>query len=282
MFHMNGVPFGMNMQPQPQPPPPVEKKGGLQIVILAGGRGKRMNNSVIPKVLYKVRGKEMLLHLLEEVNRIQCDDVFIVVNEESAPLIQAVVGKSRLLVLSKVKFVLQRNVNGTGGALQCVLPHLDRPKSTLVLNGDMPNVKAELMGEFVKKCMEEHSEMGLVSAVLGHPADYGRILRKSDRSKERAFLRIVEKKDCKSVEELETREINAGIYYFSNMVLHIYLPKINNQNSAQEYYITSIFDEVRKREDNEIVIYQIPMNMNHQILGVNTMEELAYAEKHYM
>ena len=66
------------------------------------------------------------------------------------------------------------------------------------------------------------------------------------------------------------------------MVLHIYLPKLNNQNSAREYYLTSIFDEIRKREDNEIVVYQIPSNMNCQILGVNTQEELAYAEKNYM
>jgi bifunctional UDP-N-acetylglucosamine pyrophosphorylase/glucosamine-1-phosphate N-acetyltransferase len=279
---MNGMPFQMNGgMPNPQQHVQKQNVPSLQIVILAGGRSKRMNSGVIPKVLCKVRGKEMLIHILEEVGRVQCDSIFIIVNEESAPLIQAVLAKSRLIVLSKVQFVLQRDVNGTGGALQCVLPHLDKNKYTLVLNGDMPNVKAELMGEFVKKNMEENSEMGIVSALLDHPADYGRVLRKNDRSKDRSFWKIVEKKDCVNAEELENREINAGIYYFSNIVLHLYLPKISNNNKSGEYYLTSIFDEIRKKEDNEIIIYQIPREMNNQILGINTHEELVYAERNY-
>jgi bifunctional UDP-N-acetylglucosamine pyrophosphorylase / glucosamine-1-phosphate N-acetyltransferase len=273
----------MNMNGgMPMPQQQVQKQvGGLQIVILAGGRGERMNSGVIPKVLCKVRGKEMLIHILEEIGRIQCENIFIVVNPESAQLIQAVLTKSRLIVLSKTQFILQRDVNGTGGALQCVLPHLDRDKLTLVLNGDMPNMKAELIGEFVKKNMEEHSEMGIVSALFDKPGDYGRIMRKNERSTDRPFWKIIEKKDCVNAEELENCEINAGIYFFSNMVLHTYLPKINNRNKSNEYYLTSIFDEIRKREDNEIIIYQIPREMNNQILGINTQEELTYAERNY-
>ncbi len=275
-MNFNGMPINMNQQQVPQ-----EKKGGLQIVILAGGNGSRMNSGVVPKVLCKVRGKEMLLHILEEVSRIQCDEIFIIVNPQSAPLIEAVLGKSRLIILSKVRLVLQRVVNGTGGALQCVLPNLDKSKHTLVLNGDMPNVKAEMIGAFIQKNMEEKSEMGLVSAILDDPANYGRIIRKKERSKDRAFLKIVEKKDCINAEELETKEINAGIYYFSNVVLHLYLGKLNNDNKAGEYYLTSIFDEIRKKEDTEVLLYVIPKEQNNQILGINTAEELEYAEKHY-
>ncbi len=275
-MNFNGMPHGM---------PPVqrveEKKGGLQIVILAGGNGTRMNSGVVPKVLCKVRGKEMLLHILEEVSRIQCDEIFIIVNPQNAALIEAVLNKSRLIVLSKTRLVLQRESNGTGGALQCVLPNLDKNKYTLVLNGDMPNIKAEMIGNFVQKIIEEKSEMGIVTALLDDPANYGRIIRKNDRSKDRAFLKIIEKKDCINAEELETKEINAGIYYFSNIVLHLYLGKLNNNNNAKEYYLTSIFDEIRKKEDNEVLLYQIPKSQNNLILGINTPEELAYAEKNF-
>ncbi len=275
-MNFNGMPIHAQSPQQVQ-----EKKGGLQIVILAGGNGNRMNSGVVPKVLCKVRGKEMLLHILEEVSRIQCDEIFIVVNPQSAPLIEAVLGKSRLIILSKVRLVLQRVVNGTGGALQCVLPNLDKEKHTLVLNGDMPNIKAEMIGEFIKKNMEEKSEMGLITAILDDPANYGRIIRKKERSKERAFLKIVEKKDCINAEELETKEINAGIYYFSNVLLHLYLGKLNNDNKAGEYYLTSIFDEIRKKEDTEVLLYVIAKEQNNQILGINTPEELSYVEKHY-
>ncbi len=276
-MNFNGIPQGM-----PQHVQRVEEKKGLQIVILAGGKGERMNSGVIPKVLCKVRGKEMLLHILEEVSRIQCDEIFIVVNPQNAALIEAILNKSRLIVLSKTRLVLQRESNGTGGALQCVLPNLDKNKSTLILNGDMPNIKAEMIGNFVQKNIEEKSEMGIVTALLDEPANYGRIIRKNERSKERAFLRIVKKKDCINAEELETKEINAGIYYFSNVILHIYLGKLNNNNKAGEYYLTSIFDEIRKKEDTEVLLYVIPKNQNNLILGINTPEELSYAEKNYI
>ncbi len=276
-MNFNGIPQGM-----PQHVQRVEEKKGLQIVILAGGKGERMNSGVIPKVLCKVRGKEMLLHILEEVSRIQCDEIFIVVNPQNAALIEAILNKSRLIVLSKTRLVLQRESNGTGGALQCVLPNLDKNKSTLILNGDMPNIKAEMIGNFVQKNIEEKSEMGIVTALLDEPANYGRIIRKNERSKERAFLKIVEKKDCINSEELETKEINAGIYYFSNVILHIYLGKLNNNNKAGEYYLTSIFDEIRKKEDTEVLLYVIPKNQNNLILGINTPEELSYAEKNYI
>lgn len=272
--NFNGMPMQMNEPKQ-------EKKGGLQIVILAGGKGKRMNCGVIPKVLCKVRGKEMLLHILEEVSRIQCDEIFIVVNPQSGPLIEAILNKSRLIILSKVRLILQRVSNGTGGALQSVLPNLEKEKSTLVLNGDMPNIKAETLGEFIKKNIEDHTEIGIVTALLDNPCDYGRIIRKNERSKERAFLKIVEKKDCVNAEELEIKEINAGIYYFNNIILYTYLGKLNNNNKAEEYYLTSIFDEIRKKENNEILLYTIPKEQNNQILGINTQEELSYVEKNY-
>ncbi len=255
----------------------------LQIVVLAGGKGKRMNSGAVPKVLCKFRGKEMLIHILEKLDKIICDDIFVVVNNDSAMLIQHVVNRYLQAGLNnvrqRIKYVLQLDVNGTGGALQCVLPNLDREKYTLVLNGDMPNITVPLMGEFVKKVVEEGAEMGLVSAILDDPSDYGRIMRGTRGSERGLFTGIVEKKDCKSEEERANREINAGIYLFSNMVLHTYLPKLDRNNQAGEYYLTQIFEVIRRHEDNEIIVYQIPREMNAQIVGVNTQVDLEELEK---
>ncbi len=273
-----GIPHQVFMNQQPNVVKHVVNE--IQVVILAGGKGKRMNSGPIPKVLCKVRGKEMLCHIVEEVSRIQCSDIFIVVNQESAGIIQHIMEKNRYIFLNKVKYILQRDVNGTGGALQCVLPHLDRNKSTLILNGDMPNVKAQLLNEFLRRNMEEKSEMGIVTSIMEDGGNYGRIIRRKEGSKEKSFDRIVERKDCKNEEELSVKEINAGIYYFSNIVLYTYLSKISNENASNEYYITSIFDEIRKKEDNEVLLYVIPEEMKYQILGVNTQEELLIAEKH--
>lgn len=255
----------------------------LQIVVLAGGKGKRMNSGAVPKVLCKFRGKEMIIHILEKLDKIICDDIFVVVNNDSAMIIQHVI--NRYLqgglnnVRQRIKYVLQLDVNGTGGALQCVLPNLDKEKYTLVLNGDMPNITVPLVGEFVKKVIEEQVEVGIVSALLDDPADYGRIMRGSRGSVMGLFTGIIEKKDCQTDEERANREINAGIYLFSNMVLHTYLPKLDKNNQAGEYYLTQIFEVIRRHEDNEIIVYQLPREMNAQIVGVNTMDELEKLEQ---
>ena len=277
MGHPGAVPGGAAAKVAPGQPPK------LQIVILAGGKGKRMNSGVIPKVLCKFRGKEMLIHILEKLDKIICDDIFVVVNNDSAMLIQHVVNKYLQTgmnnVRQRIKYVLQLDVNGTGGALQCVLPNLDKEKYTLVLNGDMPNITVPLIGEFVKKVVEEQAETGLISAILDDPSDYGRIMRGSKGSSKGLFTGIVERKDCRTDEERSNPEINAGIYLFSNMVLHTYLPKLDRNNQAGEYYLTQIFAIIRQYEDNEIIVYQIPREMNPQIAGINTQLELESLER---
>lgn len=266
-----------------QPGPKQRMPPRLQVVVLAGGKGKRMNSGAVPKVLCKFRGKEMIMHILEKLDKIICDDIFIVVNNDSAMIIQHVVNRYLQTgfnnVRQRIKYVLQMDVNGTGGALQCVLPNLDKEKYTLVLNGDMPNISVPLVGEFVKNIIENEAEMGLVSAVVDNPADYGRIMRGTRGSQKGLFTGILEKKDCRTEEERGNREINAGIYLFSNMVLHTYLPKLDKNNAAGEYYLTQIFGIIRQHEDNEIIVYQIPPEMNAQIAGVNTQEELECLER---
>lgn len=262
-----GMPPGMAPGAKPQGPP------GLQVVVMAAGRGTRLPG-IIPKVLQKVRGKEMLVHIMECVCRLRAENIYVVVNEESYPLIQRVVGPRPHL-----EYVLQRETNGTGGALQCVLPHLRREMFTLVLNGDMPNVQIEMLGEFIQRSFEEQVEAAMVTAHLENPASYGRILRNPhERTKSPSFQKIVEAKDG-TPEELAIREINAGIYFFGNMVLHTYLPKLTRNNQANEYYLTEIFQIIRRHEDNEIYLHLLHPTLNPQILGVNTPEELEYASR---
>ena len=52
-------------------------------------------------------------------------------------------------------------------------------------------------------------------------------------------------------------------------------------NYFYEDDLTSIFDEILKKEDNEVILYLIPKSQNNQILGINTPEELTYAEKNF-
>jgi len=247
----------------------------LQIVILAGGKGKRMNSGEIPKVLCKYKGKEMLLHILDEINILSTimniNDVFIIVNPDNHDIIQKTVQNHYLNISDRIKYVIQYEVNGTGGAIKYALPYLVHNSYSIILNGDMPNIKSELINHFFNDIRYGQNKMvGIISAIYNDPADYGRIIRNND-----IFLKIIEKKDCKNQIELDTKEINAGIYCFSNFILQKYLPLINNNNRANEYYLTSVFEII---PNNEIGIYQILPENRFQITGINTRQELIDAE----
>ena len=82
-------------------------------------------------------------------------------------------------------------------------------------------------------------------------------------------LRIVEEKDCTDEEKL-VKLVNCGIYAFKNEFLCQNLPKINNNNAQQEYYLTSIFSE----GEGKIVLFEIPAEKHYEVCGINTPEQL--------
>ena len=57
-----------------------------------------------------------------------------------------------------------------------------------------------------------------------------------------------------------------------------YLPKINNNNKSKEYYITDIF-EILKKNNKSVTTYKI--DNSYELLGVNTKNELINVEQIY-
>ena len=82
----------------------------------------------------------------------------------------------------------------------------------LVLSGDVPLVSAAMIEAMLAAHAESGAAATLVTAVLEDPGSYGRVVRAADGQVER----IVETKadGDATPEELEIREINAGIYVF--------------------------------------------------------------------
>jgi bifunctional N-acetylglucosamine-1-phosphate-uridyltransferase/glucosamine-1-phosphate-acetyltransferase GlmU-like protein len=62
------------------------------------------------------------------------------------------------------------------------------------------------------------------------------------------------------------------------MVLKTYIPSIDNNNKQKEYYLTSIIEKIREKEDLEFNLYKIPENRKYEVLGVNTQDELQNIE----
>src|SRR5436853_5816759 len=85
-----------------------ETRGGVTVVVLAAGKGVRMN-SKIPKVLHPVAGRPMLLWSLAAANALDPDRTLVVTNPNQDGVTAAVDGEGQA--------VPQRDQLGTGHAL---------------------------------------------------------------------------------------------------------------------------------------------------------------------
>jgi bifunctional UDP-N-acetylglucosamine pyrophosphorylase/glucosamine-1-phosphate N-acetyltransferase len=112
-----------------------------------------------------------------------------------------------------------------------------------------------------------------MTATLENADGYGRVIQDANG----AFLKIVEDKDCVENERL-CRKVNAGIYAFESYTLCKYLPLLNNNNAQNEYYLTDVVGLIcdGNRDRGCVQIYEIHPENQHEIMGVNTLEQLEY------
>ena len=98
----------------------------LHIVILAAGEGTRMQ-SALPKVLHRVGGKPMLLHLLETAAGLEPESIHVVIGS-SAEQVREACGKPG------VNWVIQQERRGTGHAVMQAMPNIPDGARVLVLS----------------------------------------------------------------------------------------------------------------------------------------------------
>jgi UDP-N-acetylglucosamine diphosphorylase/glucosamine-1-phosphate N-acetyltransferase len=236
----------------------------LTITILAGGEGKRMNSN-LPKVLHLLKDRPMLVRLIETARRLNPHKI-IVVTGKFDELIRNTI--SKYTKISDITFVKQRTPLGTGDALKTCLPEFIDDGPILILNGDMPLINDNILNRLIGS---EH-DANLLTAKFENPQGYGRII--CDKYGE--ILKIVEEKDCEDAER-EVNVINTGVYQIHSHLLKEFIPKIENENSQGEYYLTDIVKLLKNRLINVNAIL-LDEKENIYVSGVNTQEELKALE----
>ncbi len=237
---------------------------GLQIVILAAGRGKRMH-STHPKVLHSLAGQPLLEHVIRTSLQLSPDIPPIIVHGHQ--------GQRLYDALSHydVKWIEQQEQRGTGHALLQALPLMAEDDQVLVLYGDVPLIAAETLNQLMKTT-PSHG-LGLLTAYLNNPKGYGRIKRQVSGK----IIGIVEEKDA-TEEERQGKEVNSGIYFLPARYLKKWLPTLKNQNAQQEYYLTDI---ISFAVQENIPIHAVHPLVPEEILGVNDRLQLMALERFY-
>lgn len=233
----------------------------LNIVILAAGMGKRMR-SARPKVLHALAGKSLLVHVLDAARALSPGKICVVYGHGGESVPGAINDNDIVWVKQEVQL-------GTGHALLQTLPYLDAKGVTLVLLGDVPLIKIATLARLIAKATENN--VVLLTAELDTPFGYGRIVRNQMGT----IQAIVEEKDA-SESQRAIREINTGMMVLPNACLHDFLPRLQNNNSQGEYYLTDVIAmavEARIRVDACHPVH------SWEILGVNSKAHLAELER---
>jgi len=235
------------------------------VIIMAGGLGKRMESD-LPKVLHPVAGMPMLVRVIRSARAIipAPKKILVVVGQYKDVIEKTIL--EHMDFQEDIEFVLQPSPMGTGHAIQCCIPQIEKyPESkVLILSGDVPLLETRWMETLVNT-----TETSIMVTQFDNPTGYGRILENPPLT----FQKIREEKDC-DVQEKTVKKVNCGIYSFNSSLLLKYLPLLENNNSQKEYYLTDIIGMIRKGENTTINMVEISKEDQIQISGVNTKEQL--------
>ena len=238
----------------------------MKAVILAAGESKRMN-SKIPKVLYKICGKEIISYVIDVCKNAGIKEVIIVLGHE-ANLVKKNISEKNFGL--DIKFVLQAERLGTGHAVMMAKDFFNDDEDILILYGDTPLIGSVNIKKFIEMHERDNNVASLISSVIDKPKGYGRILRRDNK-----FIRIVEDKDCDSNQAL-IKEINTGVYLFNGNFLKTALQMLSNNNAQCEYYLTDTLEIIKTLSDKIGIFCTDDCN---EFLGVNNKIELEFANR---
>lgn len=240
----------------------------LAVVILAAGQGTRMNDPSKPKVLFELRGKPMIDHVIARARELSPKKIVIVVGYGREHVTAHVLER---FGTDGIEFAVQEPQLGTGHAMMQTAANLEGfMGDVLVLYGDVPMLTTTTLKKLITAHDAVHAGVTILTAVPDDPAEYGRIIRNANGGVER----IVENKDANAAEK-KIKEINSGIYVFDAQLLYETLSMLTPKNAQGEYYLTDIIGIYRSCD---IPVAAQIADDPREVAGINSVVQLQQAE----
>jgi UDP-N-acetylglucosamine pyrophosphorylase len=242
----------------------------LSVVIMAAGKGTRMNNPAMAKVMYTIADKPMVEHVVDLAHALHAERVVAIVGWQKDSVIDHFRATGK-----KVECVEQNPQLGTGHAvMQAEKPLSGFTGDVLVLSGDVPLLSMKTVQRLLDHHRASPTAATVLTAVLDDATGYGRIMRAGGTGD---VTGIVEHKDA-TEEQRAIREVNSGIYVFDAGHLFEGLRHITPNNVQKEYYLTDVFQYLWK---NHLPVRAVAADDPIELQGINTLQHLEDARAEF-
>ncbi len=237
----------------------------MRAIVPAAGKGSRLKSeeSDLPKVMRRACGKPLLETVLEQLDFINGNDIYIVVGYRREKITE--------YFGDTYRYVEQTEQLGTGHAVMMCEPWFrDYDGTVLVTFGDMPLFRRDVM----RAMCACHEARGAACTMMTAENPDLKMWARVVRDENGRFARIVEGKDC-TPEQAGIRELFSGVLAFDSRALFGLLPELGRNNVQGEYYLTEI-PELMVQRNMKVETYMTDDGDDPR--GVNTAEDLAACE----
>ena len=212
-------------------------------------------NTNLPKVMQPLGGMSLIEHVISTAQEIS-KKITVVIGHQKNLL------KEHLAEIDPIiDTVNQENQLGTAHAVKTASHLIQDDEKVLILYGDVPLISTKT----IQSLLDSKNKCTLLSMILSDPTGYGRIVS----NEENLALKIIEQKDA-SEDERKIKEVFTGILLIDGSLLRPALEEINNQNAANEYYLTDLVEILSSKG---VKINCIQANPT-EVLGANNKHEL--------
>ena len=234
----------------------------VRVIVLAAGKGTRMR-SVLPKVLHVAAGRPLVGWVLDAVAGVEPDETVAVVGH-GAEAVEAALPAG-------VTTVVQEEQLGTGHAASVGLEALGDVDGDqiLIVPGDSPLLTSPTLAALLEAHAAGDHPVTLLTAVMGDPTGYGRVLR-SDAG----VTGIVEERDA-TPEQRALQEVAVSTYVFEGSALAGALGEMVAANDQGELYLTDAVGLLAGRGGAGSASVEDPT----EVVGVNSHDQLAAAAR---
>jgi bifunctional UDP-N-acetylglucosamine pyrophosphorylase / glucosamine-1-phosphate N-acetyltransferase len=232
----------------------------LAVLILAAGKGKRLN-SARPKVLHEVANRPMIQHVLDAAAALKPQRLVVVVGPGMDDVAKTA---------SPAEIAIQETQRGTGDAVAATRKLLNGfAGDVLVLYGDTPLITPATLTGLLRERRRQSAAVAIIGMRPADPGPYGRLVLAADGRLDA----IVEARDATEAQR-RIGLCNSGVMAIDGKLLFSLIDAITTSNSQAEYYLTDIVAIARSRGLPCVAIEADTA----ELMGVNSRAELAEAE----